>query len=55
LTPFTSWESELRIPFDVKINNPHVTNIKENLIAGIIHRGMSKSTLNFEYSNRDNN
>lgn len=55
LTPFSSYESELRIPFPIKLENGHIINPQLQILSGILKRGPSGKTLNCSYNNRDDN
>ena len=52
LTPFNSWGSELRIPFMTQLNNGHVIDIQNSLVAGIVARGSKGIDFDFSYANR---
>ena len=45
LAPFNSFETELGIPFDIKLSNPHIIDAKQNLLAMIIKRGPSQKVI----------
>jgi regulator of telomere elongation helicase 1 len=53
LTPFNSYEQELKSKFEVKLENTHIINPKEQLYAAIVPRGVSGKRFNFSYQNRD--
>jgi hypothetical protein len=52
LTPFSSYESELRLKFDIKLENSHIINPQQQLLAGVLKRGPSGKVLNCSYNNR---
>ena len=54
LSPFYSFETELKIPFPIKISNPHVINTSTNLLAGVFNSGPLGNRLNFSFKKRDN-
>lgn len=54
LTPFNYWECELRIPFEIKLDNKHVVDARTSVIAGIIPNADDGTPFNFNYTNRDN-
>eukprot|EP00727_Mastigamoeba_balamuthi_P005711 m51a1_g176 putative regulator of telomere elongation helicase 1-like (853) ;mRNA; r:584092-587690 len=53
LAPLDTLASELGIPFDVRLENPHVVP-QENVWAGTLTVGPSNSALNGSYKNRSN-
>ncbi|KRX10391.1 hypothetical protein PPERSA_10490 [Pseudocohnilembus persalinus] len=54
LTPFNFWDEELKIDFDIKLSGKHVIDTKNNLSAGIVHRGPSGIEFDFSFRNREN-
>lgn len=54
MTPFNSWERELKIPFPFTIATEHVINSALNLLPGIVLKGQSGCVLNLSYDNRNN-
>ncbi|KRX03204.1 P-loop containing nucleoside triphosphate hydrolase [Pseudocohnilembus persalinus] len=54
LAPFEPWKAELKMDFGEILNNGHVINKQENLLAGVIRKGPAQKQLIFDYQNRDN-
>lgn len=52
LTPFSTFEAELGIPFEIKIQNPHIID-KSHILPIILRTGPSRKPFNFNYNNRD--
>lgn len=48
------WDEELKIDFDIKLSGKHVIDTKNNLSAGIVHRGPSGIEFDFSFRNREN-
>ncbi|CAN0215569.1 unnamed protein product, partial [Ectocarpus sp. 13 AM-2016] len=53
LSPLSSFGNELRLPFEVQVENPHVIGPEQAWI-GTLGRGPTSVTLNSSYANRDN-
>ncbi|XP_065826996.1 regulator of telomere elongation helicase 1-like [Oscarella lobularis] len=51
LSPISSFSAELKIPFPVSIENPHVIQ-KHQVFAGVLNCGPDKVPLNSSYRNR---
>ncbi|CAN0161372.1 unnamed protein product [Discosporangium mesarthrocarpum] len=52
LSPLASFANELRLPFQVQLENPHVIE-KEQVWVGILGRGVTNQRLCSTYDNRD--
>lgn len=52
LDPMNSWDTELRIPFAVKLATAHVIDSKLSVLASIVNASRTGVSLNFSYSNR---
>ncbi|KAA8490889.1 Regulator of telomere elongation helicase 1 [Porphyridium purpureum] len=52
LSPLEGMAAELRIPFNVRLENPHVVT-KEQVWGGVLMKGPSGVTLNSSFKNRD--
>jgi hypothetical protein len=52
LEPMNSWDTELRVPFGVKLVTSHVIDSKTSVVAAVVNAGRSGVPLNFSYSNR---
>lgn len=53
LSPLPSFEAELKIPFPLKLENPHVISADQVYIA-VIKRSVNDIDFNFSYQNKDN-
>jgi Rad3-related DNA helicase len=53
LAPLQSWESELRVPFPVRLEGAHVV-ARSRLWCGVFPSGPSGKTLDSSFNNRDN-
>ncbi|CAM9744689.1 unnamed protein product, partial [Scytosiphon promiscuus] len=53
LSPLSSFANELRLPFEVQVENPHVIGPEQAWI-GTLGRGPTSVALNSSYANRDN-
>ena len=53
LSPFPSFQAELQLEFDYKLENPHV--IKDDQVhIQIIKKSVNEVPFNFNYANKDN-
>lgn len=52
LAPMESFALELKIPFDIRLENPHVINSPQ-IWVGVISKGPSSKILNSSFKNRN--
>jgi len=53
LSPMDSFQAEMGIPFNQKLENPHVIDPKQVMIS-VLGQGIMKQNFNFSYQNREN-
>ena len=53
LSPFSSFQQELKLEFPYMLENPHVIS-NEQINISIVKRGINSSNFNFNYQNKNN-
>ena len=53
LSPMDSFKEDLRLPFPIELENPHVINEKKQIWVGALSTGPSGKELNSSYAHRD--
>ena len=53
LSPLQSFESELKLEFKLKLENPHVIS-KDQVNINVLRKGVQNHEFKFVFSNKDN-